>query len=260
MWLITPVGFFSVVQKAGTDHLTVRTRVKSDLDALRTGWLPSLSPTQQGGGTDYAFRATCSHQAWAGALGKMALALDYSNVKSRVAATQGSARAAVYSQVWHTLHELSELPPPPARRFSAKSLSFGSVVIDAQGRILLQKPANNFDGGAWTFPKGRPQVGETPEDAARREVREETGWDIELRAPIPGEHEGTTTLNRYWLAHPLALVGDADWESEAIQWASPEQARALFQANPNAQKRARDLDVLDLALELARGQDLSLVT
>ena len=35
MWLFTTVGFFSVVQKPGTDKLTVRARVAPDLDRLR---------------------------------------------------------------------------------------------------------------------------------------------------------------------------------------------------------------------------------
>lgn len=250
MWLITPIGFFSAVQKSGTDHLTVRARVAADLDALRALYLPTLSPTQAGGGTDYPYRATCSHEAWGEALRQMALALDYDNVKSRVSATQGSARAHIYEKVWHELHGLSSLPVGPAKAPSGKSPSFGAVVIDEQGRILLQKPSNNFDGGAWTFPKGRPQANELPEEAARREVQEETGWQIELLDPIPGTFIGTTSINRYWLARPTAQVGHGDWESEAIRWASPEQARALLLANGNATKRVRDLSVLEAALAL----------
>ena len=60
MWLITPVGFFSVVQKTGdiaADTLTVRARVRGDLDALREHYLPSLSPVQESKTNDYRFRA-----------------------------------------------------------------------------------------------------------------------------------------------------------------------------------------------------------
>ena len=31
MWLFTTVGFFSAVQKSGTDDLTIRARVRDDL-------------------------------------------------------------------------------------------------------------------------------------------------------------------------------------------------------------------------------------
>ena len=60
MWLFTPFGFFSIVQKpadksAGT--LTVRARVGVDLDNLRQRYLPSLGPTQAAAGTDYRYRA-----------------------------------------------------------------------------------------------------------------------------------------------------------------------------------------------------------
>ena len=45
------------------------------------------------------------------------------------------------------------------------AVAYGGVVIDDHGRILLRKPANGFDGYVWTFPKGRPQSGETDEQA-----------------------------------------------------------------------------------------------
>jgi hypothetical protein len=44
-WLITPLGFFSIVCKPADEEqgtLTVRSCVKSDLEALRKNFLPSL--------------------------------------------------------------------------------------------------------------------------------------------------------------------------------------------------------------------------
>lgn len=52
----------------------------------------------------------------------------------------------------------------------------GSVVavIDQQGRILLQKRPE----GIWGLPGGLLELGESTEEAARREVLEETGIEI----------------------------------------------------------------------------------
>ena len=106
MWLMTPLGFFSAVQKPGTDHITVRARVHTDLDRLREQACPSLTPTVAGAGTDYPYRATCSHQAWAEALAALGRAIDYGNFKSAVAQRQGYERARVYGRVWQQLLEL----------------------------------------------------------------------------------------------------------------------------------------------------------
>jgi hypothetical protein len=106
MWLFTPFGFFSAVQKRGDAHLTVRARVGADLDRLREAYLPELSATVAGGGTDYPYRATVTHEAFGRALARVAADLHYSNFKSEVYAQQGAARANAYHHVWDALLEL----------------------------------------------------------------------------------------------------------------------------------------------------------
>jgi 8-oxo-dGTP pyrophosphatase MutT (NUDIX family) len=54
--------------------------------------------------------------------------------------------------------------------------SAGAVVIIV-GRCLALRRA---DRDEWVFPKGHMEEGERPEDAAIREVREETGLEIEI--------------------------------------------------------------------------------
>lgn len=55
-----------------------------------------------------------------------------------------------------------------------RTRSAGGVVLGDRGTIALVRSAN---GGAWTFPKGHVDPGETDEEAARREIAEETGLD-----------------------------------------------------------------------------------
>ena len=58
--------------------------------------------------------------------------------------------------------------------------SAGGVVMIA-GRCLVLRRA---DRDEWIFPKGHLEEGERPEDAAVREVREETGLEIEIVAEL----------------------------------------------------------------------------
>ncbi|HEX6724880.1 MAG TPA: NUDIX domain-containing protein [Gaiella sp.] len=54
-----------------------------------------------------------------------------------------------------------------------------AVLVDGAGRILLAL-LNLEAVPAWTLPGGGVEASETPEQAAVREVREETGYDVEL--------------------------------------------------------------------------------
>ena len=53
----------------------------------------------------------------------------------------------------------------------------GGCVVNDQGKVLLQRRG---DSDKWGFPGGAIEPGETPEMAAFREVKEETGLDVSI--------------------------------------------------------------------------------
>ena len=58
-------------------------------------------------------------------------------------------------------------------------IGVGTVVWHGD-RVLLVRRARPPREGQWSLPGGAQQLGETVAEAARREVREETGLEVEL--------------------------------------------------------------------------------
>ena len=62
-----------------------------------------------------------------------------------------------------------------------KTESAGGVVVNPEGRVLVVSQY----GTSWSLPKGHLEEGETPLEAALREIREETGvTQLELFRPL----------------------------------------------------------------------------
>lgn len=60
------------------------------------------------------------------------------------------------------------------------------ALIDADGRILLaQRPEGKTLAGLWEFPGGKVELGETPEAALIRELREELGIETKESCLAP---------------------------------------------------------------------------
>jgi 8-oxo-dGTP diphosphatase len=62
----------------------------------------------------------------------------------------------------------------------------GAVIRDDKGRLLLVKRGHEPGAGLWSLPGGRIEPGETDAEALVREMREETGLEVE-----PGPLLGT---------------------------------------------------------------------
>jgi hypothetical protein len=101
VWIAWDGGWLSVVEDPKDPrYLTVRARVRSDLDRLRSNYLPRLGATQYTPRRDYAYRARTTRKTFGSALAKMAARIDYPNFKEAVRERQGPRRASIYSNIW----------------------------------------------------------------------------------------------------------------------------------------------------------------
>ena len=94
--------------------------------------------------------------------------------------------------------------------------------------LLVHRP--RYDD--WTFPKGKLEPGETHEQAALREVEEETGFRCDLGRELPStsyqDGKGRPKAVRYWAMRPLAGEFRPHREVDEVRWLPPDEARDLL--------------------------------
>lgn len=117
-----------------------------------------------------------------------------------------------------------------------------AVITDDDDRVLL---AHWHEGrrAAWTLPGGGLEAGEDPEHAARREVREETGYHVTLDGllgihsrVIPASQriavdatDGLHALRIVYRAHVVGgkLRDEVDGSTDRAEWFALPQLRQL---------------------------------
>jgi ADP-ribose pyrophosphatase YjhB (NUDIX family) len=67
-------------------------------------------------------------------------------------------------------------PEPDARKATRLRASVSAIIQNAAGEVLLQRRSDN---GQWGLPGGSIEIGESAAAAICREVREETGLEVE---------------------------------------------------------------------------------
>ena len=109
--------------------------------------------------------------------------------------------------------------------------SAGAVVfIDHRVLVLRRRDRNE-----WVFPKGHLERGELSQEAAIREVREETGLDVSLVGPLGSTEytfrQGSRIHHKVvdWFLG-LRVAGDVRLEPFFAEWrlGEPAQARLLL--------------------------------
>jgi ADP-ribose pyrophosphatase YjhB (NUDIX family) len=71
--------------------------------------------------------------------------------------------------------------------YDAPKVASGALITSA-GRVLLVRRRNEPGRGRWCLPCGFAEADEPPEQAARREVREECGLDVEVGGLLGAYH------------------------------------------------------------------------
>jgi 8-oxo-dGTP diphosphatase len=116
----------------------------------------------------------------------------------------------------------------------------GGVVM-RDGRVLLVHRPRYDD---WTLPKGKLDHGESYEEAALREVEEETGMRCTLGRELPRTQYRVgdrPKVVRYWLMTPEAETAFVpNDETDELRWVTPQEALELLTYD-------RDRDVLSAA-------------
>ena len=119
------------------------------------------------------------------------------------------------------------------------------VYLERDGKILILQRATGVMIGFWTLPSGILDLGESPADAARRELFEETG----LRAAGPLTLVAVSAFHVY--GHDgIRLVYAADaaegdvrlsHEHSGAQWIDPHEYRRTHLSDAELERwRARD--------------------
>lgn len=105
----------------------------------------------------------------------------------------------------------------------------GGLVVDDDGRIAVVHRPHRED---WSLPKGKLDPGESFEDAAVREVHEETGVRARLVHELPEaryEVRGRAKRVRWWRMAVEAVEDRApDGEVDELRWCTREEALALL--------------------------------
>lgn len=124
---------------------------------------------------------------------------------------------------------------PDAPAITSVVPSVVAVVLDDQGRLLLIEKTDN---GLWALPGGGHEPGEAIADTVVREVKEETGYDVEVTR-VTGLYTNPHHVMAYdngevrqqfsicFTAHLTGGSATPSSESRRVEWITPDRIESL---------------------------------
>lgn len=96
-----------------------------------------------------------------------------------------------------------------------------AVIVDGPRVMIARKAPGKTHAGLWEFPGGKVEMGESPEQALIREIREELDLEIAV-----GEHLVTVSDGRIVMSAHLAHIVSGSpvlRDHDRIDWLLPRQ-------------------------------------
>jgi 8-oxo-dGTP diphosphatase len=113
----------------------------------------------------------------------------------------------------------------------------GRPEVAAAGGVLVARDSEGVTKVAvihrpkymdWSLPKGKLEEGESWQEAALREVEEETGYRCKPLTELPHvsylDRKSRRKLVRYWLMEPLEGQFEPHGEVDELRWVTPDDA------------------------------------
>jgi len=122
------------------------------------------------------------------------------------------------------------------RRYPTRPLVGAGAVIHRRGRVLLVKRRNPPNQGRWALPGGLVELGEAVQDAAVREIEEETGLRVKIEGLLDVQTDlhidGRSRIEYHYilvdyLARPVSGRLSLNSESSDSGWFTRGQLRRL---------------------------------
>lgn len=105
-------------------------------------------------------------------------------------------------------------------------VAVGVLVLNNKGEIFLTKRGKKAtnERGTWEIPGGKVDFGETLQDAARREMKEEYGVDISLTYQLPAQNHLIPEEKQHWV--PTCFISHIA-QGQSPQILEPEKCEAI---------------------------------
>lgn len=136
---------------------------------------------------------------------------------------------------------------------NARATSAGGVIHRSNAGLIEVVLVHRRRPILWALPKGTPDSGETLEETALREAREETGLEVELEEPlrsiqyffVRGGVRFHKTVHFFLMRAVGGSIDDHDAEFDDVRWAQIEEARELLSYPTERLVLERAAEILD---------------
>jgi ADP-ribose pyrophosphatase YjhB (NUDIX family) len=124
----------------------------------------------------------------------------------------------------------------PGREYPEHPLVGVGGFIHKDGKILMIKRKFEPNKGRWSLPGGLLEIGEAPEEGAKREVREELGLEVDVEGllhvanEVIKDDQGRIKYHFVLIDYLMRPLGDRitlNEESEEFAWFEPSSVENL---------------------------------